>query len=207
MRRMAVPVTTRVLARGDLDKIVAQLREIGAQYVFIGKGSVFMDPEKRKEELELLIKSCDYLKKEGFKVGIWLWSFLIPGDLPYQRMVGLNGVVSKNEVCPLDEEFLKYYAGYIKDIAKYAKPDMIMFDDDFGFAHEDEAKIECICPAHLKMMSEIAGEEITPEGIEKKMFAGKANKYRAAYTQAVRQTLIAFADRMRKEIDEVDKTI
>ncbi len=208
MRRMAVPVTTRLLAREDFDKIVEQLHQIGAQYVFIGKGSVIVDPVKRQEELELLKKSCSYLSKEGFKVGIWLWSFLIPGEVPYQRMIGLNGITSKGEVCPLDEDFVEFYSGCIKEIVQYAKPDMIMFDDDFGFGHEDNnAQIECACPLHLKKMSEIAGEEITIEGIEEKMFTGKPNKYRDAYIQAMRETLIGFADKMRQTVDEVDPSM
>ena len=207
MRKIAVPVTSRILGREDITKIVRQLRELNAEYVFIGIGSPKTDDEKRKAELELLKEKCACLEKEGFKTTIWLWSFLVPEDKGYQRIISLEGEPSPQEVCPLDENYVEFYSGYLKDLAQYVKPHMILFDDDYGFGNLVAVGIGCACPKHLKMMSDILGEDVELEGIGKKIFAGKANKYRNAYTKAMKKTLIGFADKVRSEVDSVNPDV
>lgn len=203
MRKIAVPVTSRLLSLESREEILKQLQIMEAEYVFIGIGSPKTDAEKRKNEQELLKDSCAYFKSNGFKTAVWLWTFLIPDKVSYQPMVAINGEKSQMEKCPLDKEFMKFYKDYIKEIAQYVKPDMILFDDDFAFGHIDKG-IACVCPLHLEKMSEILGEKIELYRIEKKLFSGKANKYRNAYMQVTRETLIGFADSMRETIDSVN---
>lgn len=206
MRKIAVPVTSRLLTLEDKNKIVNQLRSMEAEYVLIGIGTVKVDALKRREELELLKESCSFFEQHGFKVGVWLWSFYIPEEVSYQRMISLDGVASE-KICPLDEGFVRFYEGYIKDIAQYVRPHIIMLDDDFSMGRMEEERIACVCPMHLERISQIAGEEVGPDGLEQKLFSGKANKYRDAYMQAMRETLIGFADRMRQAVDQVNPSM
>lgn len=208
MRKIFVPITTRIIAREDKNKIVEQLEIMGAEYVFIGCGSYKINSEKRKTEMNNLKEYIDFFRSKGFKAAVWLWSFLIPEEVPYQRMVGITGNMSKTEVCPLDEGFLKFSGEYLKEIAGYVKPDMIIFDDDFGLAHEQAGiDIECVCPTHLARISEVVGEKLELDGLAEKLFTGERNKYRDAYIQVMRDTLVGFADKMREAVDSVNPSV
>ncbi|MBR5247848.1 MAG: hypothetical protein IKV27_02705 [Lachnospiraceae bacterium] len=206
MRKIAVPITSRLLTLENKSNIVNQLRKMEAEYVLIGIGSVKVDASRRQEELELLKESCAFFEKHGFKTGIWLWSFSIPEEVPYQRMISLDGVTSE-KICPLDEDFTLFYEGYIRDIVQHAKPHVVLLDDDFSMGRMEEERIACVCPMHLERISQIVGEVVGPEGLEEKFFTGKANKYRDAYIQAMRETLIDFADRLRNVVDQVDPSV
>lgn len=207
MRKMAVIITLRVISRRNREELLRQLRELNAEHVFIGIGSPKEDEALKLSEFELLKDACAYFKEQGFKVAVWLWAFLLKKTSPYQHMIGINGIESDVEICPLDDAFVDFYTNYIKGIAEYANPDMILFDDDFAFGFLNDVGIGCVCPAHLKMISEYAGEEVELEGIEKKLFTGKANKYRDAYIKAMRDTLINHAKKLRSAVNMVNPTI
>lgn len=79
-----------------------------------------------------LRENCAYFKANGFEVGAWVWAFMINGDNNYTCMRTINGTELRENICPLDEEFVEFAAGYIRDIAETGV-DIIQFDDDFRY--------------------------------------------------------------------------
>ncbi|MBR1868278.1 MAG: hypothetical protein IJ800_06870 [Clostridia bacterium] len=76
--------------------------------------------------VDLIKEHISLFKNAGFEVGVWIWTFMIVGDTKYEHITSPNGKISANQICPSDENFRKFAAEYVKDIAKLS-PDIIMF--------------------------------------------------------------------------------
>ena len=108
-------------------------------------------------------------------------------------------------MCPKDENFVKFAADYIKDIAKTGV-DLIQFDDDlrYGFLSDSPA---CLCDNHIAEINRITGENSTREELAKHIVSGGKNKYRDAYLKANGDAFRNFAAEIRKAADEVNPNI
>ena len=108
-------------------------------------------------------------------------------------------------MCPKDENFVKFAADYIKDIAKTGV-DIIQFDDDFryGFLSDSPA---CLCVNHIAEINRITGENSTREELAKHIVSGGKNKYRDAYLKANGDAFRNFAAEIKKAVDEVNPNI
>ena len=110
------------------------------------------------------------------------------------------------EVCPLDENYLADEEKWIRQCAATGV-DIIQFDDDFNVNIGFLMGFGCCCENHMKKYCEILGENVSKEEFTDKIFKGGANKYRDAWLQGNRETLLAFAKRMRKVVDSVNPNI
>jgi len=204
MYKISVPLMSRTFSRSDREKIADMLKSMGAQRVFLALGKYETDPKKRESVFKMLKDNTEFLKKHGFEVGAWRWTFAHK-DENYIHMVSPSGKTSEEAVCPSDEGFIKLAGDYIKEIAKCGV-DLIMYDDDFRYGFID-CGMGCVCKNHLGYMSEILGEEVTKEGIFDKLFLKGPNKYRSAWLKSKRHYLLNFAKEMRKSLDEVNPHI
>ena len=205
MYKLSVPFMLSQVERYGADTFISELRKIDADIVFLALGSYETDEEKSNAVFDSLKKYVPVFKKAGFTVGVWVWSFMIVNDQKYTHITSPNGAVSKNQVCPSDENFCKFAAEYIKNIAM-SKPDMIMYDDDYRYGFID-CGLGCACKNHRAYMSEILGEDLSDKDLGKLIFGGKANKYRSAYLKANGHFLREFAKTARAAVDDVDPDI
>ena len=205
MYKISVPVMNANVTRCGREKVLKELKRFDTERVFLALDRYEADKEKRRQVMKELRENCAYFKANGFEVGAWVWTFMINGDNNYTCMRTINGTELRENICPLDEEFVEFAAGYIRDIAETGV-DIIQFDDDFryGFLGDSPA---CLCDRHIAEICRLTGDNVTRGEICGHILNGGKNKYRDAYIKANGDAFRAFAAEMRKAVDSVNPEI
>ncbi|MBQ9783747.1 MAG: hypothetical protein IJW44_04435 [Clostridia bacterium] len=203
MYKISVPIMSATMNPDNREIYVKQFRQAGAKRVFLAIGTP-VEPIP-----QTLSENVQYLKAEGFEVGIWIdtvgHGFVlahVEADSvfsEFSQIVNIQGERRDHACCPMDEDFRRYIAGYVAKLAGIGA-DIVMLDDDFRMSQHG-GELCCACPAHLRRMGEILGEEITLEQIRPYVLSGKANRYRDAWLQAQNEGLVALAREIRTQVD------
>ena len=217
MYKVGVPISLISLPdKGEPTELLNELVSGGIDRVFI----CYLYPLYSKScemysHYDRLSHYVSFFKEKGFETGVWLSAFGHGGVLThaksseyvgdFTRIVGANGSTEQEAFCPLDTGLRDLFCDCIVKIAA-TKPDIIMLDDDFRFNYRS-LQMGCTCELHLKMMSDIIGEDIKREDVERLVFTGGANRYRDAWMRANSDSLYSFAALMREAVDSVDPTI
>lgn len=202
MYKISVPLMNDTVFPHNQEKYLQLVRRAGASRVFLAIND-FSVPET-------LADNIAFFKQHGLEVGVWL-STIGHGMLlthcaegmdepEFPPIVNIEGQTQLFANCPLDDKFRTMVAKSIAALAKCG-PDIVMLDDDLRISQHGD-HLCCACDEHLKLMSEILGEEITREQIKPYVLSGKANKYRDAWMQAQNESLIGFVQRIRDEVDK-----
>lgn len=205
MYKITVPLMNRNIKRNGRERTLEELRRFDAERVLLALDRYELDVDKRRRAISELEDNCRFFKEKGFEVGAWIWTFWVKDNKNFKNMRSINGTEIKEFMCPKDENFVKFAADYIKDIAKTGV-DIIQFDDDFryGFLSDSPA---CLCDNHIAEINRITGENSTREELAKHIVSGGKNKYRDAYLKANGDAFRNFAAEIRKAVDEVNPNI
>lgn len=205
MYKITVPVNNGNLKRNNRERTLEELRKFDAERVLLALDRYELEPDKRRRVISELEDNCRFFRENGFEVGAWIWTFWVKDNKNFKNMRSINGTEIKEFMCPKDENFVKFAADYIKDIAKTGV-DIIQFDDDFryGFLSDSPA---CLCDNHIAEINRITGENSTREELAKHIVSGGKNKYRDAYLKANGDAFRNFAAEIRKAVDEVNPNI
>ena len=203
--KLSVPFMLEQINLYGADQFIKKLKEIGADIVFLALDCYTLDKAKQEKIFSDLNKSVPLFKKEGFTVGVWLWTFMVGDENGYTHITSPNGKVSRLEVCPSDKDFCEFAYNYMQRVAE-SGPDMIMFDDDFRYGFLD-CGLGCTCKNHRAFMSDILGEDVSSKELASVIFAGEGNKYRSAFLKANGHYFREFARLMRSAVDSVDENI
>ena len=205
MYKISVPIMNKNFERAGKEELVKKLKSLDAQRVFLALDTYETDEEKRKKAFASLKENAEFLKKHGFEVGAWVWTFWIKGESNYTHMKFTSGNTSAEFVCPSDKNFRDFAGEYIKNIAKCGV-DIIMYDDDYRYGFQDSG-IGCVCKNHLEYMENKLGEKLPENVTEEYLISGSENKYRSAWLEANRYFMLKFAEDMRKCLDEINPSI
>ena len=205
MYTLSVPFMLSQIKTYGTDGFIEQLKRIGADTVFLALGCYTMDEEKQKEVFLALEENVPVFKKAGFRVGVWVWTFMIQEANPFVHITSPNGKVSRDQACPSDEAFRAFSYEYLKNIAR-SHPDIILFDDDFRYGHLD-CGLGCTCKNHRAYISELLSEDVSEMELGKRIFGGSRNKYRSAFLKANGHFLRLFSEGVRDAVDTIDPTI
>ncbi|MCD6286709.1 MAG: hypothetical protein J7M39_12430 [Anaerolineae bacterium] len=155
----------------------------------------------------------DGLKETAAQVGILIQALIghgdrgrIAGDVPFQTIVGADGVACRESFCPLDRDFQAYATELITTLAQQA-PAFFMIDDDFRIAYHDPAHKGCMCPLHLERFSQMLGVELTREELVTRLGAKDSGALREQWEALKEQSLCELARIIRNAIDAVDPSI
>lgn len=202
MYKISVPIMNATVHEGNREQYVELFQKAGATRVFLALAENVI-PENLKENIQ-------FFQRNGFEVGVWFNTtghgfvfdhLLVQEEEPeFQQMVNIKGQTVHQANCPLGEKFLAFISNFVAEVAKLG-PDLVMLDDDFRVSQHGP-DFCCACPLHLKRMSEILGEEVSLEQMRPYFLTGKANKYRDAWMQAQRESLIGLAKAIRAKVDE-----
>ena len=207
MYKISVPVSvdSENLSGAGREKILSELKKVGAERVFLTIHQYETDAARRSRRFADLKENCRYFHENGFEVGAWMWTFWVKNNDAFKCMRSLDGEEIKDFACPSDANFRKFAADYVSDAAKCGV-DLIMFDDDFryGFYCDQPA---CLCDNHIKMINEEVGEKHTREELRNLICSGGKNKYRSAYLKANGDAFRIFAKEMRAAVDKVNPGI
>lgn len=205
MYRISVPLMNANIKRNDRERVLEELKRLDAERVFLALDTYELDENKRRHILAELADNCRFFKENGFEVGAWIWTFWVKNNRSFRNMRSIKGTEIKEFMCPTDEEFVKFSADYIQNIARCGV-DIIQFDDDlrYGFLGDSAA---CLCDGHIAAINRITGEVSTREELEKYIVSGSKNKFRDAFLKVNGDSLRNFAREVRRAVDAVDPSI
>lgn len=204
MYNIAIPKVIGVPTH-DSEKLLADIRRCGANRVFLALPALECGSDNQEKIYGELRNEIEFFRDKNVEIGVWFWAFWVNGNKPFTPIRGFGGKESSVECCPADPAFLEFAVGNIKRIAEMS-PDIIMFDDDLRFGFIDSG-YGCVCRHHLKLMSDILGEDVQLDGLTEKCFSGGKNKYRSAYLKAAGDSLRNFCRKMREAVDSVNPKI
>ena len=72
MYKLSVPFLPEQIENYGVEPFVDNLKKIGADYVFLGLGTLIVDPQKHEKLISLLNEYVPRLQSAGFKVGLWI---------------------------------------------------------------------------------------------------------------------------------------
>ncbi|MEA4890645.1 MAG: hypothetical protein VB070_14405 [Clostridiaceae bacterium] len=192
-----------------------ELKRAKADRVFLCASRCIASEETKKNELKLLKEYIPKFTAEGIEAGIWIDSLGHGSDLlfdsaeesacEYTRMRGLKGFVPDDSFCPLDQNFERLFCDWIRELAATGTK-MIMLDDDYRMAFRG-GDVFCCCDLHMKAFEKRLNDKVTREGLYDKIFGSAANKYRYEWLHLQRDTLVDFAQSLRRAVNESDKTV
>lgn len=205
MYKVSVPLYYGILSGSEREKILEEVRKMGAERIFLAFADGYYTDETKQEEMfSGLRENCRYFKERGFEVGAWFWGLMFKGKTKFHCLQGVCGTKTPEFACPLDEDFLKYVGEYLKNVAKTGV-DVIMFDDDLSFYHS--GSMDCLCDLHVREINKILGENLSREEFAGHILKEPENKYRSAFLQANGSSLERFAAAARRAVDEIDPHI
>lgn len=207
-----VPINCMNLDDMGREKILAKLKDFDAKNVFLNfeesvdSGSIyFFEKSIHTKQMEKLSSAAEFFKKEGYGVSAWFWSLMADRKLGFTALCDFDGKAVDDFACPADEKFVAFATETIKDVAKTGV-DMMVLNDDlrFGFF---SGQPTCLCENHIRKICDIVGEKLTRSQLKEKITTGSENKYRDAYLEVNKESLLNFAKAIRKKVDEVNPSL
>ena len=203
---ISTPVITSLFKRYGKDVMLKEIQRLGVKRVLLTRNIYHLNQDAFEKELADIKDICAFLKKHGYEVGLWGWSFLVNGLKDEFHHIGnFNGAVDKSAACPLDPKFREFAGNYAARLAETGV-DMLLYDDDYRLAYW-KSSMGCGCAVHMQKIREMLGEDISPEDFKNKMLSGGKNKYRDAYLAVNREALTGFASHIRKCVDAVNPNV
>ncbi len=216
MYKCSIPICLRNVNENNMHEQLEMLKNAKADRVFIyGLGYTYLSNARLYTDTQSIKNVIDFFKQSGLEVGIWI-DGLGHGGGPapefkedmekYTKIKGIDGKCASHGLCPSDKNFLRDYAKGIKQVASF-NPDIIMIDDDFRINGRASYYLGCFCDYHYKRYQEILGEKVELKDIERLITTGENNKYRTAYFDMIKETLLNFALTMRNALNKVNPKI
>ena len=134
--------------------------------------------------------------------------YVLKNENKLEHLVRLGSLQeNKYKCCPLGENTIKYMQDICRKVAML-KPSHIMIDDDFRM-YTGAHNAGCLCPLHLKKISEKLGRPITAKEAQAHIFGTSEENRRVAkiIDEVIIDSICDLAQKMRDAIDEVDPTI
>ncbi len=213
MNKLYIPITA--VDKVDLNKILVQLKKIGAERLYLAADRYSYNREERIKELEYTKHVADFFKAEGLDVGVWICSFGFGGPTAeknreiansYVRIQSISGKIGDDAICPMDESYTAMMADMVEDICRYGGVDMVMLDDEMCL-NIRPGGLGCACDLHMAAFRKRLGEHIKREELAAKVFSGGPSKYRDAWIDTMGESMKNFCRKMREGADRVSKDI
>lgn len=214
MYKLSVPIMFRTINKENIDLIIENFRKCKVDRIFLVGISYLFDKNATfcSEDMKWKI---EYLKKNGFEVGLWFSAFGHGVVLShesgeeldismYTKSEGIDGV-NEYIVCPYDPKVIEIMGENLKKVASM-NADLLMFDDDYRLDFHNH-RMCCMCKNHLEEYYKRIGEVIPREELERKIFSGGKNFYRTEWLKLQGETLTDFALKMREKVNEVNSEI
>ena len=206
-RMLTVPVA--IHSRDELPECADLLRRVGAERVFVCWFSHWIDDDAMRAGMEETRFYIEYLKNEGYEVGLWIHAFGFGVPLTKEQEVicrdftkirDLRGRVAGEAFCPTSEAFCAYMERLVS-LAAALPISLLMFDDDF--CQSVRPGIGCACEKHLDELRRLSGDPtLRLEDLNQRLFYDPDKTLRRTWFDLQGKTLADFARRMRRVADE-----
>lgn len=173
------------------------------------------DPlENVAEKAEVFKKRAKEIRAMGKSVGINVWPSFGKGEaysisemrpeVPFRRMVGMDGTVDAGLVCPVSPEFLDYIHQKYVILAK-AEPEFIWVDDDARMTDLGGVPYPCFCDDCVKNFEN--GRFSSREELVEELNKKENRELRHSWSSYGGDRLARFCAEVRAAVDEVDPGI
>ena len=189
------------------EKTLKELKRAGAHRIALAIDRELEHKFSSPENLKLISELIKYYEDNKIETLVWLGeTFGHNGSpttepAPYTRMRHFDKHDMKS-FCPLDENFQKDFAGWVKNIAKCGAK-MILLDDDYRMNCRSLHAVGCCCKRHMQLMCDELGETLTADELYSKVFRGGQNRYRDAWLKVQSGGMLEFSKMLRRELDTV----
>ena len=205
MYHITVPMMNLYIPRAGREALLREVQRLDAHRVLLVIQPYLPTGEKRDREFALLRENIAFFKENGLEVGIWMWAFAIMEENNYVGIETLDGQKLIHDICPLNEDFCAYAADYLTQLPAM-HPHIILFDDDFRLGMYGKEP-GCLCELHRARIAEQVGELPERDELARRILFGGPNRYRTAWLDANRDSLLSFCRMAREAVDRVDPTI
>lgn len=196
--RIGLPMARDGAAFEELRELLRAHRSVVDEVAFFETIShhLYLPLEYYIEVADVLKRRMATLRNDGIaSVGINVlttighvnegWDVFPP--LPFQAMIGHNGVASKSCACPNTQELRRFVAAKYALMAK-ADPDFIWVDDDIRIQSHG-VEYPCFCPTCLALFAKTTGRKRNRLALVKALNSPAGGKIRAAWTTQNARTL------------------
>lgn len=147
------------------------------------------------------------LSKYDIEIGWWCAPSIRSGpNGNFQYITDLSGKVADASPCPLDPRFKEDFSNNVATVVKIARPFRIQFEDDYELSWQPpNVSFGCFCPLHLAEFSKRQNKEYTREQLLEifKTESDESIRLRKAWAELSKDTMVAFATRIREKVDKV----
>lgn len=208
MYRITVPA---VITNGHFnkEKTLAELKRSHADRIALALDRELDHAFSSEENLKLLEELLTYYRDNGLETIVWLGeTFGHDGSpaLPGSKYTHIK-FIDKGEIqafCPMDEAFANDFCSWVKKVAACGA-DMIMLDDDFRLGYRNG--LGCCCHLHMAALEAELGEKVDEAELKQKLFDGGKNPYRDAWLKVKKDSMLAFAKKLRDALDTVNPDV
>ncbi len=182
----------------DREELVRQLRRLNAEQIML-----FTEFDHIDEKCRMLRELIDFFAARQIKTVLWVRTI----TTPHVNAPGMKDERGGESIlkCPLNREFQAFYREHIRKFAESGVK-TIMLEDDFRMHMPHEAA-NCFCDDHMALYRDLLGEDLPREELAEKMLRSGSGKYRDAWLEGCRRTLLGLARLIREELDAVDPEI
>ncbi|MCU6712052.1 hypothetical protein M6D81_25470 [Paenibacillus sp. J5C_2022] len=163
---------------------------------------------------DMLREIRETLAADDIEVGWWCAPSLrvgpqkvVESESPYyfQKVVGIDGALSRKANCPLDSNFQTQYCDYLQAVVSRGRPPVIFFEDDYQMSNHDVVGFGCFCPKHLQRFEAKTGRKMTREQLEELFRQGGdlAVQYRTLWAELMKDSLVELSERLRAAVDTI----
>ena len=151
--------------------------------------------EEAKRYTDVILRAKAILKEKGITVSLNPWCTFSHYDggrklkegQNFRVMVDADGTKAARVVCPLCENWRKYFAELYTFFVETLQPDILWFEDDFRLSSHDPIQHGCFCDEHMKLFNAAAGTSYDRATFVQKI--SEDEKIRKAYLDVQRFTL------------------
>lgn len=213
MYKLTIPISLSALENYGEAATLAEVKRAGADGVFIHLPRMFSDEKARDAALQSFAEKMRFFEKNGIEVTLWISPLIGFSGSPetgcdgFTRVKKLHdGKEYKGVFCPMDPGFSDAACAFLRAAAETGVK-CIMLDDEFCLSGRGDGGMGCCCERHMAEFSRRVGEEITREELCDKAFCGGKNKYRDTWLDLQGETLLQFAESLRRAVDTVNPGI
>lgn len=201
-----VPVSVNQLQTPqDRTYYLQALKSVGAEGIALTLIE-FGDTQKTTEALR---ESRICFEQAGFETALWfggsLLHFQYSDETYFCKRIDIHGNALPNHFCPLDERFTDYYCEQVRSCLQ-AGFRLAFFDDDFRLNFWT-GSAQCFCENHMKQYRKHLGADCSASSFENRILFGAPNVYRTVWQEVTKESLLSFANKLRKTADSVDESI
>ncbi len=217
MYNVWIPILNIKRNEKQKEALLKELKRAKPDRVMLVFKRIICNKEKLNEKANVYKDNLDFLVENGFEVGAWIapsigYGSVNPADnSAAEEFRHIRKLRADEDVegayCPWDERFVDEFINTITTVVKLGIK-VILFEDDFTLMGGKFVRdLGCACDFHIEEYCKRIGEKLTRKEISDRIFNGGRSKYRDAWIEMQRDTLLGIAQKIEKAVHTIDPNV